>query len=112
MSAGRIPRLFAAVTMVPLAASTMTNCSSQPPAKSMHSRNFDLLKSPAEITTLEKRVANGDGQAAWELATHYAFGLSDEAKAEPWLQKAARLGSPRAKRYIEIREERKRGGAS
>lgn len=71
----------------------------------MH-RDSNFVKSAAQIAALEQKAANGDGQAAWELFAHYALGLRDEAKAEPWLQRAAKLDYQKAKRYIEIRAAR------
>jgi hypothetical protein len=106
MSAGRIPCFFVGVALIPLATGTLTNCSSSPPEKSMHHRDSNFVKSAAEIAALEQKAANGDSQAADDLFMHYAFGLRDDAKAEPWLQKAAQLGNPKARRYIEIRSER------
>jgi hypothetical protein len=68
----------------------------------MH-RDSNFVKSSTEVAALEQKVASGDSEAAWDLFGHYALGLRDEAKAEPWLQEARKLGNPKAKRYIEIR---------
>ena len=106
MSAIRIPCFVVGLTLAPFATGTLSNCRSQPPPKTMQHRDSNFIKSPAEIAVLESKAANGDGQAAWDLFTHYALGLRDEAKAEPWLQKAAKMGNPKAKRYIEIRNAR------
>jgi hypothetical protein len=102
MSNSRVSCLIDALILVPLAAGTLSNCSSQPSANSSH-RDSNFIKSPTEIAALEKKAASGDGKAAWDLFGHYGLGLRDEAKAEPWLQRAAQLGNPKAKRYIEIR---------
>ena len=97
--------------MLPILIIALTCCSSRPASGPIVGhRDSDFVKSEAEIALLETRSGNGYGEAAWSLFTHYELGLRDEAKAEPWLQKAAQLGNPKAKRYIEIRSNKDRGG--
>jgi hypothetical protein len=94
------------MALIPLATGTLISCSSHSAPKKIQHRDSNFVKSAAEIESLENKVVKGDGAAAWDLFTHYALGLRDEAKAEPWLRKAAQLGNANARRYIEIRSAR------
>jgi len=97
---------FVGMLLLPIAVITFTCCSSRPTTEAMPGhRDSDFVLSKSEIAVLEAKSVKGDAEAAWKLFTHYELGLRDEVKAEPWLQKAAKLGSPKAKRYIEIRSE-------
>lgn len=97
--------LAVALSAALFVAGALSSCNALPPTGLKH-RDSNLVKPAAEIVVLERQAAEGDGQASWDLFVHYAFGLRDEAKAEPWLQKAAQSGNSRAKHYIEIRNRR------
>ena len=63
-------------------------------------RDASLILPREQVVAFKKRAWQGDGEAAYELFWHYSWGLKDDARGEPWLRLANRLGSSSAKRYI------------
>ena len=53
--------------------------------------NGSLDRSPAELATLEKEAAAGNGEAAYIIAQYYGFVALDDVLERRWLERAAAL---------------------
>jgi hypothetical protein len=53
--------------------------------------------SDKELIAAKRKAFAGDGNAAFEVFVHYAFGFHDHKHADPWLRLALKNGSSSAR---------------
>jgi hypothetical protein len=58
--------------------------------------NQSLALSPKELASEERLAKQGDGEAAYRIATHYSFYVGDDREGQAWLKRSAVLGFAKA----------------
>ncbi|OYP36783.1 hypothetical protein [Rhodopirellula sp. MGV] len=53
-----------------------------------------LMLDPLELGVKKKLAEEGDGEAAYLVYQHYAFGLDDTKRAQPWLERSVAAEYP------------------
>lgn len=90
-----ISRPLIIVSAGAIVASLLTFC---PSTSLVHSHGPPL--SSSKKARLENKAASGDANAAMELYNYYAYRVHDQTAADPWLRRAAKLGSPNARNKL------------
>ena len=81
--------------LIPFFCILLSSCQNVQP---LHTHGMDLPV--PERKQLERKAADGDAVAAWQLSNYYAFEHFDRAVTEHWLRRAVALDHPQAQRTL------------